>query len=182
MAAFEQICEWAKFENLTTADQAKERLNQFVDFWREQARNQIRRIEKHTSANKTVDMLYQALQAGLIGTKVYVNGKWQDSVRNFPSYPIKDVTYPDHGRKLMIMSEAILLRTLNSQISGSGIHIAEGKFKTDLKESGLIDMDGEYPIYYPIPDDRGFIDPNKPSVNVAIDYTKLTQLYKENLQ
>ena len=180
MAAFEQICEWAKFENLAPTEQIDARLNEFVDFWRAQAKHQIHRIEKQTSANKAVDMLHQAIQAGIIGMKVYSNGKWQDSVRNYQSYPIKDITYPDHGRKLIIVSPTILLNILNAQVGDGALKFVHTKFMDDLKEAGLIDMNEGKMVYYPVPNDRnGFINPDKLDPFPAIDYAKMAQLYKE---
>jgi len=183
VSAFEQVCEFMKHEGVTSSIEIDETFEKFVKYWKVQIKNQIVRIEKQSSTYKVIDMLCQIINSESIGIRVYNNERWQDPKRNFPNYPIKDITYPptQHdpgGRKLLIVSANSVIKCMNMQIDNSH-PIIIGKFTEDLKESGIIETnpDGSFKRY-PIPNEKSNkIDWNKPVSALVMDYDKLMDTY-----
>jgi hypothetical protein len=182
VSSFEQICEFMKTEGVATSIEIDETFEKFVKYWKTQIKNQIVRIEKQSSTYKVIDMLCQIINSETIGIRVYNNERWQDPKRNFPNYPIKDITYPPTqngpgGRKLLIVSANSVIKCMNMQIDNS-LPIIIGKFTEDLKESGIIETTSDGKLkHYPIPNDKNKIDWNKPITAIAIDYEKLMDTY-----
>ncbi len=180
VAAWEQLTEYCKVKEICTPQEADQAFKNLVDFWDDKIFDQLKRIEAHSSKFKIVDLLVQVLLTEAIGIKTYRGNKWQDTKRNFPSYPIRDITYPDErGRKIVIIGIKAVLQSMNNYLE-AGHRIVEDKFKIDLKEAGVIETDlrGNY-VSYPVPDEGGRLnDKARNNSNIVIDYNGLMKLHE----
>jgi len=179
ISAWENITEFCKEKEICTPQEADQAFKNLVDFWDLKIIDQISRIEAHSSKFKIIDILVQILKSEAIGVKTF-NGGWKDPKRNYPSFPILDITYPDdRGRKLIVLATKAVLSVMNNYME-NGHRIVEDKFREDLKEAGVIETDlvtGKA-ILYPIPNERGSIDEKKLTSSLAIDYNALMRLYE----
>ena len=176
VAGFEQVCEFIKFEGVAPALEVDAAFEHMVEFWKKQIKNQMVRIEKQSSTYKIIDLLCQLINSEAIGIRKFKD-KWIPSSKNYPSYPVCDITYPEgKGRKLLIVSQTQLIKYMNSQTENSH-PIISGKFTEDLKETGIIEMINDKEARYCIPDEHGNFDWKKTSNAVVIDYNKLMETY-----
>lgn len=174
VAAFEQVIEFCKENDVCSKEEGNSAFNKLVEFWKKKIYDQLRRVERQSSTYKVVDLLCQMLQSEAVGVKIFNNNRWQDPKRNSFSWPIWDITYPDErGRKLIIISTNAILKYMNT-FTENGYIIIKDKFEQDLKEAGIIEAD-----QYPIPDSKGNINEKRIQRGIVIDYKKLMNMYAE---
>ena len=169
VAAFNQICEFIKANNIAPAEEVDKQFADFVDYWDEQIILQVNRIESQSSTYKSISMLWQIMQTGIVGIKEFKNGRWVEQLTRYNSqYFLADVEYSDGmGRKILIISVDGILKLMNGLIDKNGVQVVKGKFTNDLMENGIIE-----PEPYPMPDARGGLSNVK---YLAIDYDKLVE-------
>lgn len=178
VAAFEQVMTFCKEQGFCTEEEGKIAFENLVIFWQQKIKDQMSRIQKQSSTYKVIDLLCQIINSESIGTKVFDGSRWLDPKRNYPGFPIRDITYKDGSRKIYVASPHGVLKAMNSFVAGGGTIIMD-KFTQDLKESGIIECndDGSLKLY-PIPDDRNNINEKKlQSGGFFIDYVKLMDAY-----
>ena len=180
VAAFDQIVTFCKEKEICTEAEGDTALRNLIIFWKIKIKDQMKRINSQSSAYKVVDNLCQLIFAEGIGIKVYKDNRWIESKVRRLSVPIYDITYPNEGRKLLLVYPGAIIAAMNNYTEG-GYTIIKDKFLLDLKEKGIIetDKDGKC-IHYPIPDEKtGRIGKNVSSID-AIDYNTLIKTYEES--
>lgn len=180
VGAYQQIIEFVKENDIASSEEADSAFKDFVEFWDNEIKNQITRIEKQSSTNKAVDIITQLINSGTIGMKVYRNNMWKKEFERNNSNPIFDITFQDGSRKLIITSTNVLLTIINSYSEG-GHKIVKDKLEVDLLECGLIEggTAAKPNSILAIPD---FLDTTKTmEINgIVMDYYKFMNYQRNN--
>ena len=177
IGAFEQIVEFCIEKEFCSEEDGRERFKEFLSFWDKEIIAQVKRIEKHSSTHKAIDLFCQMIFSNNIGIRVYDKNKWLDNNnKKFnQSFPICDVTYPDErGHKFLIVSMNGLLKAINGITENTSI--IGDKFETDLQESGIIEKAEEK---YVIPSLRGSLLEETTIPSHTMDYDKLIAQYRK---
>jgi len=172
VAAFDRICAFMVDSGYVSRDAARRSLEEYAAYWDTGIFEQVQQVQKHSSMTSIAKYLGELIISKKVEIATYrgdqPNERWAYHGNPNMGVTLIDVTYPDVGRKILIVAENALQQKLR-QMSGNTDLVA-GRFRDDGLETGLL----EKVLRSPPPGSKFFSEEDE---FMSIDYDVLMTEY-----